>query len=42
MQASDPARAFGSVIGKALQALPSGTGLIPILVALQQQPGGHP
>lgn len=35
MRASDPARAFGSVIGKALQPLDSGEGLIPILIALQ-------
>ncbi|HEX3893618.1 MAG TPA: hypothetical protein VHZ28_02470 [Terracidiphilus sp.] len=35
MKAEDPARAFGSVVGKALQPLASGTGLIPILVALQ-------
>jgi hypothetical protein len=35
MKASDPLQAFGAVIGKALQPLPAGTGLIPILVALQ-------
>jgi hypothetical protein len=35
MKASDPARAFGAVLGKALRPLRSGTGLIPILVALQ-------
>ena len=35
MKASDPARAFGAVIGKALRSLPNGVGLIPILVALQ-------
>jgi hypothetical protein len=35
MRASDRDRAFGAVIGKALQALQSGQGLIPILVALQ-------
>lgn len=35
MKATDPARAFGAVIGKALRALPSGKGLIPVLVALQ-------
>lgn len=35
MKASDPARAFGAVIGKALQPLSSGQGMIPILVALQ-------
>jgi hypothetical protein len=35
MKASDPQRAFGAVIGKALAPLPRGRGLIPILVALQ-------
>jgi hypothetical protein len=35
MKAADPQRAFGAVIGKALAPLPSGRGLIPILVALQ-------
>ncbi|HXJ95678.1 MAG TPA: hypothetical protein VMT20_22780 [Terriglobia bacterium] len=35
MKADDPLRAFGSVIGKALRPLPSGQGLIPILIALQ-------
>lgn len=35
MRAADPLRAFGSVIGKALQPLASGRGLLPILVALQ-------
>jgi hypothetical protein len=35
MSAIDPARAFGSVIGKALRPLKTGTGMIPILVALQ-------
>lgn len=35
MKAQDPNRAFGAVIGKALGALPSGRGLIPVLVALQ-------
>lgn len=35
MCASDPTRAFGSVIGKALDPLPSGRGLIRALVALQ-------
>jgi hypothetical protein len=35
MKAVDPAKAFGSVIGKALRPLQSGRGLIPILVALQ-------
>ena len=35
MKAADPMRAFGAVIGKALRPLASGTGLIPILVALQ-------
>jgi hypothetical protein len=35
MAALDPAKAFGAVIGKALQSLHEGRGLIPILVALQ-------
>ena len=35
MAALDPAKAFGAVIGKALQPLREGRGLIPILVALQ-------
>jgi hypothetical protein len=35
MKANDHLRAFGSVIGKALQPLKKGQGIIPILVALQ-------
>jgi hypothetical protein len=35
MKATDPGRAFGAVIGKALGPLQEGRGLIPILVALQ-------
>jgi hypothetical protein len=35
MKAIDPFRAFGAVIGKAFGPLPSGQGLIPVLVALQ-------
>lgn len=35
MKVSDPMKAFGSVIGKALRPLASGEGLIPILIALQ-------
>jgi hypothetical protein len=35
MKAGDPMQAFGTVIGKALQSLPGGRRLIPILVALQ-------
>ena len=35
MKASDPARSFGAVLGKALRPLDGGTGLIPIVVALQ-------
>ena len=35
MRAADPTRAFGSVIGKAMGSLPSGAGLVPVLVALQ-------
>ncbi len=35
MKAADPHQAFGCVIGKALQPLKSGKGMVPILVALQ-------
>ena len=35
MKISDSTRAFGAVIGKALREWPSGSGLIPMLVALQ-------
>jgi hypothetical protein len=35
MKATDPERSFGAVIGKALEPLASGTGMIAILVALQ-------
>jgi len=35
MKATDAARAFGAVLGKALRPLASGRGLIPVLVALQ-------
>jgi hypothetical protein len=35
MKASDSQRASGAIIGKALRALSSGNGLIPILIALQ-------
>lgn len=35
MKATDPLRAFGTVIGKALSRLKQGRGTIPILVALQ-------
>ncbi len=35
MKVSNPVRAFGAVIGKALQPLHTGRGLIPVLVALQ-------
>lgn len=34
MVAKDRARATGAVVGKALRALPGGTGLVPVLVAL--------
>jgi hypothetical protein len=34
MKAADSARAFGATLGKALQPLDAGTGLIPVLVAL--------
>jgi hypothetical protein len=35
MKATDPDRAFGAVIGKALRPLREGQGLIPVLVALR-------
>ena len=35
MKATEPLRAFGAVIGKALRPLRAGRGLVPILVALQ-------
>jgi hypothetical protein len=35
MKATDPLKAFGSVIGKALRPLNAGQGIIPILIALQ-------
>jgi hypothetical protein len=35
MKVTDPLKAFGSVIGKALRPLKEGQGLIPILIALQ-------
>ena len=35
MKADDPMKAFGAVIGKALDSLKAGQTLIPILVALQ-------
>lgn len=35
MKATDPTKAFGTVIGKALQPLAEGQDLIPILIALQ-------
>jgi len=35
MKAGDPFKAFGAVIGKALQSIENGAGLIPILVSLQ-------
>lgn len=35
MRVSDPLKAFGAVIGKALRPLEDGQGLIPILIALQ-------
>ena len=35
MKTSDPFKAFGAVIGKALRPLAEGQGLIPILIALQ-------
>lgn len=35
MKATDPLKAFGAVIGKALRAQAAGQGLIPVLVSLQ-------
>lgn len=35
MKADEPLKAFGAVIGKALRSLHEGTGMIPVLVALQ-------
>lgn len=35
MKAVDPSRAFGTVIGKAMTAMPEGTGLLSIVVTLQ-------
>jgi hypothetical protein len=35
MRATDPTRAFGAVIGKALGSIDDGRGLVPVLVALQ-------
>jgi hypothetical protein len=35
MKAADPSRAFGATLGKAMQPLHTGIGLVPILVALQ-------
>jgi hypothetical protein len=35
MAVTEPERAFGAVVGKALEALPSGRGLIPVLVTLR-------
>jgi hypothetical protein len=35
MKAADPAKSFGAVIGKALEPLEHGRGLIPILIALR-------
>jgi hypothetical protein len=35
MKATDPLKAFGAIIGKALHPLKSGHGIIPILIALQ-------
>jgi hypothetical protein len=35
MKATEPTKAFGAVVGKALRALERGQGLVPILVALQ-------
>jgi len=34
MKVSDPSRALGAIIGKALKALPTGRGMIPILISM--------
>jgi hypothetical protein len=35
MRATDPQRAFGAVVGKAMSSLDEGTGLVLVLVNLQ-------
>jgi hypothetical protein len=35
MKATDPARAFGAVLGKAMGSLTTGVGLLPVLVSLR-------
>jgi hypothetical protein len=35
MKAEDQTKAFGAVLGKALDGLTSGSGLLPVLVCLQ-------
>lgn len=35
MKADDPLKSFGAVVGKALAGLPSGKGLVPMIVCLQ-------
>ncbi len=35
MRSLDPRQSLGAILGKALRPLPSGTGLVPVLVALQ-------
>ncbi|WP_051175656.1 hypothetical protein [Nocardia exalbida] len=35
MKASEPARAFGTIIGKALDSLDAGEGMVPMLISLQ-------
>ena len=35
MKAGDPARAYGTIIGKAMTPLAEGTGLVLVLVSLQ-------
>jgi hypothetical protein len=35
MKATDPAKSFGAIVGKALSPLYEGQGLVPILIALQ-------
>jgi hypothetical protein len=35
MKGTDPAQLTGAIVGKALAALPSGSGTVPVLVTLQ-------
>jgi hypothetical protein len=35
MRGTDPTRMLGAIVGKALEPLPNGTGVIQVLVTLQ-------